>query len=59
MEDQHDLPTLSNTLLGLMLWPVIVCLLVLDRRWDVIDEVLNGGRPKLWSKPGQQSRHDC
>lgn len=42
MEDQHDLPSLSNTLLRLMLWPMIDCLLVLDRVWDVIDEVLNG-----------------
>lgn len=32
MEDQHDLSTPSNTLLGLMLQPMTVCLLVLDRR---------------------------
>lgn len=58
MEDQPDLPTFSNTPLGLMLWPMIVCLLILDRRWDVIGEVLDGGRPKLWSKPGQQRMHN-
>lgn len=51
MEDQHDLSTLSNTRLGLMLWPMVVCLLVLERRGDVIDEVLAGGGAELWSKP--------
>lgn len=51
MEGQRDLSTLSNTPLGLMLWSMTVCFLVLDRRWDVIDEVLDGGGPELWSKP--------
>lgn len=53
MEDQHSLPRLSNIPLGLLFWPAIVCLLGLDRRWDVTDEVLDEGRPKLWGKLGQ------
>lgn len=35
------------------------CSLVLDRRWDVTDEVLDEGGPKLQGKLGQQCRHNC